>query len=393
MTRTRAEELDLDAFLGHKGTGGGGSFLGNWKESGGIVVWLHPRAKIVPLWSHSWYRIGKTRDGDPEVWSMRFNSMERESVLRRFNQRDEKTDERKFPPELCPFSLFLEWLHQAIMRKDISWVDEIFAFDEGKDPVILHAGGVLGMFNVKDSELTEEEKVELRRARIRRDEAWKESCKPRLQYIFRVVQDKDPSAGCMVALESAALGDAVKSVIGDRIDDSGRQKGDPFTTPYAIKWAFDDKQSFSRKYAARPMLSLEVSPEIQEQFDKEPPSIADITDESNVLELRQSFEAHWCLKSITPPWDEIFAKAEEECAGTEAMDDPASFPFGANEPEGETEDEGFECDVCKAPMADDEFECKQCGTVYDPKSGSILTKGEWPKPEKPKSRSRSGKGK
>lgn len=409
MVRTRVEELDLDGFLGHKGSGGGtGSFLGNWKEDGSVVVWLHPKAKIIPLWSHQWHRIGKDFETkDPEIWSMRFNSMERESVLKRFTKRDEKTEERLFPPEICPFSLFLEWVYQAIVRKEISWVDEVFCFDEGKDPVILHAGGILGMFNVKDDELTEDEIKELRKARIRRDEAWKESCKPRLQYIFRVVSDVEPSAGCLVALEASSLGDAVKRVIGDRIDDVGREKGDPFTTPYAIKWAYDDRQTFSKKYAARPMLATAITPEIQELFDKDPPSIDDLIKESNILELRQSFEAHWCLKHITPPWDEIFKKAEEELEGTEAMEDPTDFPYGANvggdaaEAENlghsaaaaEAEEEGFECDLCKTAMDSDQFECSACGQVYDPKSGKVLTAGEWPKKEKPKSRSRSGRGK
>lgn len=373
MARTHVEELDLDAFLGHSGSSGGGSFLKNWKDGGRIDVWLHPRAKIVPLWSHNWYTVGKDRETrEPTLRTYRVVSLEREAILKhRFRRSDDGT--REHPPEICPFSKLLEWVHQAIIRKEIRWTDEIFVFDEvPKDAVILHAGGFTGMFNSKDLEPSE--LAELRRAGIRRDDAWKEAAHARMQYIFRIVKNSAPEEGCLIALESQALGDKVKRVIGDRIDDVGREKGDPFKTPYAFRWVYDDEKEFSQKYEARAMLSLELTPELQAVFDAEPPSINELTRAPNLRELRASFEAHW-VHPVVPPWAELFAAAEVEYgdAAGEVDDRPEAL--------ADEDDDEVECDVCKSLMPSTQYTCETCGTVYDEKTGAIVTRGVWPKPE------------
>jgi hypothetical protein len=385
MARTHVEELDLDAFLGHSGSSGGGTFLKNWKEAGRIDVWLHPRAKIVPLWSHNWYTIGKDRETkDPALRTYRVVSLEREAVLKhRYRRNDDGM--REHPPEICPFSKLLEWVHQSILKGAIRWTDEIFVFDEvPKESLVIHAGGFTGMFNSKDLEPTE--LAELRRAGIRRDDAWKEAAHARMQYIFRIVKNGAPEEGCLIALESQALGDKVKRVIADRIDDAGREKGDPFKNPYAFRWVYDDDKDFSNKYEARSMLSFEVSPELQAVFDAEPPSINELTRAPNLRELRASFEAHWVHKDVVPPWAELFAAAEAEYGETveEAPDDrPEELVTG--------DDDQVECDVCKSLMAATEYTCPTCGTVYDEKTGVITTRGVWPKPEpEPTRRGRKG---
>lgn len=375
MTRTHVEELDLDAFLGHSGSSGGGAFLKNWKDDGRIDVWLHPSAKIVPLWSHNWYTVGKDREThEPILRTYRVVSLEREAVLKhRYRRNDDGT--REHPPEICPFSKLLEWVEQAIRQGVISWTDEIFAFDDvPKDSMVIHAGGFTGMFNSKDLEPSQ--LAELRRAGIRRDDAWKESAHARMQYIFRVVKNSAPEDGCVIALESQALGDKVKRVIADRIDDAGREKGDPFRNPYAIRWVYDDDKDFSAKYEARSMLSLDLTPEIQAVFDAEPPSINELTRAPNLRELRASFESHWCHKDVKPPWAELFAEAEKTY-GEAAIDSDSDAEAGGQS----EEDDEVECDVCKSLMASTQFTCPNCGTVYDEKTGAIVTKGVWPKPE------------
>jgi len=397
------EELDLDSFLQHKGSLGGGAFLGNWKEQGSIVVWLHPGATIVPLWSHSWHRVIKTRDGDTKLVSMRFNSLEPEAILKRRNRRDDKTGEREYPPQVCPFSLFLEWLYQAVRGGQIGWTDDIFVFDEVDDQLTIHAGGALGMFGRDD--LTAEEKSQMRRARIRADEAWKEKLDARMQYVFRVVQDHDPGAGCVIALEAQALGDKMKKVISDRMDDvkhpvpAAENPGNPFTHPYAFKWVFDDKENFNKKYDCRAMTSIELSPEVQEVFDRPAPGIDELCGPSNIRELRQSFEAHW-VHVVVPPWDELFGPAERELAGTDAVEDPTDFPFGANADDRPTAAEvtqaaqpaaaeEYACDVCEGGMAATDYTCPTCGSTYD-KDGQLVERAVWPKPQTPAKRSRSG---
>lgn len=382
--KPKVEELDLDAFLGHSGSSSTGDWLGKWKEDGRIDIWLHPSAKIVPLWSHNWYAIVKDREThEPVLRTIRFNSLEREPILKSMHRRTDD-GERVYPPETCPFSKLLEWVYQAIRMGELSWVDEIFKFDEVD--FVIHAGGFIGKFN--DKNMDREDLIELKRAGIRRDEAWKESSMPRLQYIFRVVKNSDPGSGCLIALESKALGDKVRKVIADRIDDVGRVKGDPFTTPYAIRWAYDDKASFADKFEARAVTSLELTPEIQAVFDAPPPAIDDIIKTSNVKELRQSFEAHWCAKTV-PPWDEIFSCIADEPAEDEPEeDDSESDDPDAKQP---AEVEQIECDVCHGLMDETQYTCPHCGTVYDAKSGAIVKRGEWPKPEKTARRRSGGK--
>ena len=142
----KSYELDLDEFLGHSGSSGGsGTFLGNWKKDGRLDVWMHPGARPAPLWFHGWYTTGKDKEtGDTVIRPLRFNSLEKEAILKRRYFRD-KRGQLELPPEVCPFSKFLEWVHQAIEAGDIGWLDEIFTFDEiAGDPMVLHAGGIIG---------------------------------------------------------------------------------------------------------------------------------------------------------------------------------------------------------------------------------------------------------
>jgi len=399
------EELDVDDFLGHSGASEGSGragFLSGWKDKGRADVWLHPKGKPIPLWSHNWWYIGKDREtGNAVIRYSRFNSLERETVIRKRFFRDSEGN-REVPPELCPFSKLLEWVECAIRDESIDWTDEIFRFEVPGDSVVLNAGGFTGQFGKKN--LSDAEKREIKRAGISLQDSWKQNCNPRLQYLFRVVDNAAPEKGTQVALETQSLGDSVKKVIADRMDDypdgataaqieEARRKGNPFVTPYAIRFLFDDSKDFAAKYDARPLLSLEMNEEVRAALEADPPSIDHIAGPSNIAQLRLSFEEHW-VHPVLPPWDEIFEDAERELAGTPAAQLPGDFPFGANggskdeeedeeaaeaeskadkdEPEEDGEDL-FECDECGGLMKADEFTCPKCGTEYD-EDGNIVKK-------------------
>jgi len=404
-----SREMDMDEWLTHSGSSGGAGYLKNWKKDGQVDIWLHPATGMAALWAHGFARVvrmkdEKTNDYVLKVRRIRFNSYERESVLRK--QRFRNNDgTREYPPEVCPFSLTLEWVREQIADRKIGWCDPIFRFEAGgDDDQVIHAGGFTGIFGKKD--MTEAEKRELRRAGIRRDEAFMENSTARLQYVFRVVQNDEPGDGCVIAIESQTLGDKMKKLINDRREDLGKDEGDPRKHPVCFRWRYDESEEFSNKYDAKVITSIKLSDEIKRVFDAEPPAIDELIGPSNVAVLRQLFETHWCHETVDPPWAELFEPITKflKKENPSLLDLPESFDHGANasdndedddeDDEGEDDedddegedDEEVECDSCKKPMAADALTCPHCGAEYeyDANNGTYKLK---PKPEpKPETR-------
>lgn len=411
----------VEGFLGHSSTAGSAGFLKNWKEDGQLDVVLHPRGQIAALWSHRWHRVVRDKEsGKERLTMMRFNSMESERTLTRQHFRGEDGS-REYPPEVCPFSKTLEWVREAVENGDIDWTDEIFEFKSDGDDITIQAGGFTGLFQKND--LDDEQLGELKKAKVRRDEAYKQNCTARLNYVFCVVQYEVPEDGCVIAMEGKALGQKMQKAIRDeRAKWEGTktpEKGDPFKKPFVFRWKYDSEEKFDRAYdvIAMPNESLEITAELQAVFDEEPPSIEKLVEQSNVALLRQSFEEHW-VHEVVPPWDDIFGDAEERVKGTPAGELPEDFNHGAADrsrvdtsgkkpsvvgmktkkqvereekqeapPPPPADEEEFECDNCQAPMKATELTCKKCGTEYD-SSGNIVKKPE-PAKEEPKRRSRS----
>src|SRR5690606_30749597 len=260
-----SDGLDFDDFLGHSQSAGGGGFLGNWKEDGSILVWLHPDAKIHPLWSHRWFRYAKDEDGETGSWKgSRFNCLESENVLKR--QRFRNNDgTREYPPTTCPHCLLLEHVRQMIALGELDWTAPLFKLEDDEAEIIIHAGGFTGQFGKRD--MNDSEKRELRRAGIRRDEAFKENGSCPLEYICRVISDAKPEDGCKIMMEKPALGQKVQNALKGRIDEydeeeleitnwrgetfKGKAAGNPKNNPCAVKFTYDANKDFSDKYNAK----------------------------------------------------------------------------------------------------------------------------------------------
>lgn len=405
-----------EGFLGHSGSTSSGGYLDNWKEAGEVDVVLHPRGSIAALWIHRWHRIGEDKEKKPKLMPMRFNSMEDEKLLKKQHFRN-GDGTREYPPVICPFSLTLEWVREQIEDGHIDWTDEIFKFETPKDDAIIHAGGFVGLF--QDRKLTDDQLAELKKAKIVKSEAYKEDSRAGLRYLFQVVKYEAPDEGCVTALEGKALGQKMQKAIRDEKTKWPKEpdRGDPFVNPYVFRWKFDDEQDFEKKYdvIAMPNESLPITDEIQEVLDDDPPSIELLIEPSNVMLLKQSFQDHWCHE-VEPPWDELFAKAEEAVKGTKAGEQPGiAYDEGANvdkkkaeakaskgrtetvskkadpkpKPPPAEEEEEVGCDLCQHPMKITEFTCSNCKAEYDPKTGKLIEKKpEPPKEEAPK-RSRS----
>lgn len=383
------EEMSLDDFLTHTGSGGGGSFggfLGNWKEDGKIDLWVHPKGPPNWVWYHRWFFVGRDREtGEPRLRFVRFNSYEHERVLKDRFKRD-RHGRLENPPEVCPFSKVLEWVWQAIAADELGVADVIFRIDVGDDVLEIHAGGFCGWLQQRD--LDPDDKKEAKKAGILIKDVWKENCHARLGYIFRVIVDERPGDGCLIALESQALGDKMKKVIEDRQDDLGKDKGNPYKNPYAFRWKYDPRAQFAAKYDAKPITSLELTDEVREVMEQAPPSIDSLIELSNIAELRMSMEDFWCHRRVTPPWDELFGEAERRFKEQAKPRD--EFNYGANRDDDE-DDEGDDsddsgdslvkggsggsekvlCDFCEKPMVDEpDATCEHCGSVY--KDGNLV---------------------
>lgn len=396
--------MNLDEFLGHSSTSRGGSKFANWRkrQPPQIDTWLHVQSSIVALWRHGWPRLVEIdRDGEKvtEVWGGNFNCWEPEDVLKRQYRRNDDGS-RVAPPTICPHCLLLEYLRGMVRAEKLSWTEPVFRF-EGDDPQQAQVLTVGGLYNGFSGELSRQQVAELRRAGIRRDEAWKENTMAKCSYVFSIVDHVEPEKGVQIAIETTALGDAVKRVIRDQIDALGAAEGHPLKNPYAIRWQYrPTEQEFSKKYHALAMPKLQLTPEIRELiFDAAPPDLSGIIGRGNVASLRSTMEAHALIEL---PFDKLFAAAEEaegvpapqegapnraSARSTGSKPKPAAPPPAdeeeapkapparrqakPKEPEGPVEPVRpagtvtLPCDACGATMGETEDTCWKCGAKYE----------------------------
>lgn len=407
------DAMTLDEFLGHKTSDVGESVYLRWnkRQPPQVDVWLHTRAGIRSLWQHNFPRIVDLKDEatgatHQEVWGGSFNCWEHESVLRRQYFRDQ--DGRKFPPEICPFCRMIEAIRRMVETGKLSWIAPIFKFEVGnpKYDQVVHAGGIYNAYGKQN--LTAEQLAELKKHHIYRKESWKENGMSKCSYVLFVVDNDAVEKGVLVSVESAGLGDKIKTAIAQRQKSSGRDKGNPILNPYAIRWEHHpDEADLNKRYEAYPMDSIGLSPEVHRLITETvPPDVKNLTMLGNPKLLRGKFEAHWCGPEID--WDWIFGPSMEKFDDSE--DDPVSFPFGENadeeerpreiasEPEGKSvekseprevdssdeflDEDGVEIVECSNPACEKDMRvtddvCPYCGAVYD-------EDGNWSMPVKKK---------
>lgn len=424
-----AKVMSMDEFLEHQGSSSGSGTVLKWRDDGQIDVLLHPKAPFVSLWSSSWFAIVKDREtGNDKLIFTRFNSYEDEdAVLKKQRFRGDDGEfhvkypwhdksvtyygARQHPPVICPMSLLIEWVREHIEGEHvpddqvIGWLDRIFDVDVPKggdeNAAVVHAGGFCNL--LRDDDMDDKEKAEVRRAGIRLNEAFREDAKPRMQYVGCVVPYKKPSEGAAVFIEAEALGKAFKKHILDLRDD----KRDPRQHPVVFRWKYDEKESFSRKYDVSVRHSDPITDDhlkvLAADYPKE--KLERIIADSNLVELRQSFERWWCHK-VVPPWDLIFQPAMTAYAGKPQASAPEDFD--AKQFEGKAEpgpdrslvqasgpaptivgkeelvakpplvdgsanvgEEEYECEHCKGAMRGTDLTCSHCGATYDPVTGAM----------------------
>lgn len=414
--------MSLTAFLGHRTSGGSGEYLEPWRDKGHVRIWLHTTAAFHALWNHNWPIVKTVKDKTTKedrlmVFSTRFVCHDPETVTRKARFKDDD-GRREHAPIRCPICLMLDWISARIAAGKLDWCEPIFRF-EGDDPeksVTLFAGGMVGLFGKKD--LTKDEKQEMRKAGVVVKDAWRQKAEVRCQYLFQVVDDADPSAGVVKALEAGDLGDKLKTELQKEIKKRG-EKGNPGINPYPLLWEYDEnEQQFGKKYSvtalsddrpSKTILNLIRGPKLDLSKDIAP---------GNCLELRAAMEAH-LVEGVDLPLDEFFAEAEklglmDESRQKKAASKPAQKPAqrtAARDDDDEDEDDddepesvppkkqtsatstkasakpaqkkqneppienGAACDFCGKGIGDDDLTCPHCGATYDDDGEDITLDG------------------
>lgn len=428
---TASREMSMDEFGDHDtgGTRGERKFL-KWKDdkTGEINVWL--AGLPFTLWRHSFHRVVKYTDKeDKEVEKIvmyTWNSYESEAWIKELkgqryyaftkagNELDVEDIEDRKQPQYDPFWMFLEWLYKQYVLKNISWTDEVFRFVAADSKtLVLHAGGVLGMYprnwnDVKFKSPDEEKRVkrEFSNAGIELKEAFKQNSTIGCRYMFLVVDHEKPEDGIQLTIEAETLGDGIKKVFNDRkiriaaknpkLDKKAVADQANPVKKVCFRWEFDNSKNFKEKYNVIDLGFDEIPEEIQEAFKAELPDTSLFTRPGNVAFLENVLTTHWC-HDVTPPWKEIFAPGYErarllekhfelkEGTLTELSTD---FNHGTNETsqgssepkESETsslsssaktktpplsEDaEMVKCEACGKDMPSDASICPHCKAVY-----------------------------
>ena len=302
----------------------------------------------------------------------------------------------------------IEEIYRLIKEGELDWTDKLFRF-KGSDPsknLILHAGGLYNAYGKPN--LTDEQKSEIKSARISPKDAWRENAMAKCNYIFRVVDNDNPGEGIQITTETTLLGDKVKGLIRDTKTAIGEEDGNPLRNPYCIRWQYlPNEPQFNDQYKAIRMEKIPLTDVIEELITSEPPDISNLIKHGNIKDLRTSMEAHYIGPKDLLDFDFIFSKAEqvqdeeddkpfyedddaqEEKQQTKSTKNKTSksrqTKKSKQEPEPEPEDDEdlVECNECGKAMREDEMVCPHCGFDYNEDDE------EEPEPPPPPKRKRS----
>lgn len=298
--------LGLGDFLRHdpdaEKAGGGRGWLDKWKEKGEIILWLHTRAPIYPVWSHTLmledsYEDKETQKTKDVLRFPRYVSPDANVV--HVNQFFREDDGRmRVLPDRDPFLLVREHL-RALGNAGVDWNTVVFSWTDFKNRNALiewELGKISGL--------------------EKRGQDWNKSLDTKLEFIFTVVADSDPGKGPVLTRETKLLAEKVREMIKNEIDSKGVEAGDPMISPYAMKWKFDkNAKSPMNSYSAFRFDRAECTDEVWNAIggpeDSEaPPDASDIAKfkDADLVKIRASMEK---AAQIELPFDAIFSEDPE----------------------------------------------------------------------------------
>lgn len=373
--------LGLDSFLTH-GENTKRKFL-NWKDDGEIVVWLSTRADIAyASWSHAFPEMGTFENKEGEEIEVlrwpRFVSPDPEIVHASQFFRDENNDRMKVPPVKDPFLRLREWLRFEC--EDMPLGQTIFKWAAPQKD-----GG---------TKIIEWKRGELARLVNRGQSNYGHSLDTKLDYLFVVCSDKDPSDGCQIVRNTKLLGDKMKKAIQEQMESNG-EKGNPLLHPYAFKWVFDKNAAMNDMYRAFRYNKAVLTEKIREAIESKEfpdPSQDCVPRPGDKARIRAAMED---AAEVDLPWDRLFVDEwqdedestnfppadKKEKTTTEVNSKPAEKKGKAGkpknsgkpatrrkkkaEPKPEPQEEMIPCDDCNTPMKASATKCPNCGAEYE----------------------------
>lgn len=416
MPRRGATQFkSMKSFAGHR-AGGRSKFISKWKENGNsagkkgctgsLETWMHRKTLPLATYRHSFPIPTMVKDKDDKskqvkrIFSKTFVCHETEATLEGQYFRDRDTGARKHPIERCGACKLVEWCYQQAVLfeehrgskkpKGLSFTTPIFRFeseDEPNDNITLHIGGIANLFG---KDLTDAQKKDLKESKIRLsgdNGAWRENAWAKCQYGMFVVDNANVDDGVQLAVEAGTLGDEIKRVLNDELDNNL----DIQKMPYCIRWEYyKNEADLKKKYKARPLRTMKPSARIMKLISGEAPTYPeDLTEPFNQQTLRAILERACILPKGVVPWDELFptkeqsakwAKEDAEAAAEEEDEDeeeeeeetPARSRTKGGDDEDEDddadedEDEEFACDNddCDQIVKASDTECPKCGTKF-----------------------------
>lgn len=374
----------VDEFLNHKGRGSGGAYLKNWKKEGSITVAHHVKHVPTAVWFHPFPRVvvRDGKNGAPQtrhVWSGQAVCHERESTLQNQWKLDEE-GRREHPPKRCPHCRMNEWFREMVLTGRLNWLRPVFRFDasDPKESQELHAGGLYNAFGEKDMDPARVQ--EMAAAGLYQKTAWRESNLARLNYLMVVCDVGDVQAGAQKVMVPASLGDKVKDTIRKAMLPNvlGPQRGNPFITPYAFMWTYDEKAMMDKKYDVIRAEGVQITPAIERVVRG--PSV-DTSSDTTPFDFKeaQAFLERHCLLARGVPWDKFFAPPEadeeEELRRAPLTPEVGRAAPAADEwskqhaaakgaPEADAGDD-VACDACGKAIKLSDATCRHCGHKYD----------------------------
>lgn len=335
-----ANEMNMEEFLGHTTSdGGGGNYLENWKKRSNRLIdtFLHPRAKMIAVWQSPWPKMHTRTDKQTgaetiEVWGGNFNGHEKEDVYKNQYFRDPKImGPRTMEPMECPMAMMIEAVHTAIREGELDWLAELFRF-EGTDPAkakVYHAGGLYNAYGHRS--VTDVQKAQIAAAGISLSESWQENMMPKCNYILTIIDADNPDIGPQVTTEKTGLGDKIKALIKTEqvsarcAEDPKGLQGLPNINPYCIRWSHDkNAKNFNDIYGAMVMRKIPVDDAIQAAFDQDPPDVSYLARKGNVSKLRDSMEAAYIGPDGILDFDALFGPAEKKYAEAHPAEEGAT---------------------------------------------------------------------
>jgi hypothetical protein len=317
------ELVDVEDFLGHSGQSKGGNYA-NWRDPkrggrGYIDVWLSRRCAVsVALWRHPFLRYDTTEDPqtrDP-VRVLKYTTLlcpEAEATLQMQGRHSRETGQPLVPYASCPVHKMLEWLFQAVRAGELGWLQEVFRFDAGDGkPRSFCAAGLYG---IKEKDVGPKEEREMNKAGFYMKTVFQQKWMAQLNYVFRVVDNDNPKAGILTAIESNSLGDHMKAKIREAMAEPplglGKELGNPIRNPACFRWQNHPTETDpSKKYSASRFANLRPSEEILHLItEQEPPGIDQLTQPPLWASVRANLENAAC---VDLPFDDWFPQAGPE---------------------------------------------------------------------------------